>query len=77
MGGVPDMGWSFRHGGVPDMVGVPDMGGIPDMGWSSRHGMEFQTWGGIPDTGRSSRHGMTGYQTNGGVPGRGGLKKEI
>ena len=75
MGGVPDMGWSSRHGGVPDMAGGPDMRWSSRHGWGSGHGMGFHTWGGIPDTG--SRHGMMGYQTDGGVPGRGGLKKEI
>ena len=37
--------------------------------------MGFQTWGGIPDIGRVADMGMMGYQTDDGVPGRGGDKK--
>ena len=61
--------WSSRHGWSSNMRWSSRHG------WGSRHEMVFQTWGGIPDTGRVSRHGMIGYQTDGAVPGRGGLKQ--
>ena len=35
--------------------------------------MRFQTRSGVPDRGWGSRHGMMGYQTEDGVPVRGGV----
>ena len=33
IGGVPDMGWSSRHGmGFQTWGGIPDTGRVPDMG---------------------------------------------
>ena len=40
---------------------------ILDIEWGSRQGVGYQTWG------WGSRHGMMGYQTNDGVPVRGGV----
>ena len=46
------------------------------MGFQTKDG--FQTWGGVPDMEWGSRdrwgsrHGMMGYQTDDGVPDRGG-----
>ena len=66
---VPDKGWGSWHGdGLPDMgVGFQPRDGVPDMG------MGFQTGDGGTRHRWGSRHGMKGYQTEGGVPVRGGV----
>ena len=73
-------GWGGGTGGGISYKGwVPDRSGGSSQGWGSRQGMGFQTCDGVPDRGCGtkhrwgSRHGMMIYQTDGGVPGRGGV----
>ena len=61
-GGVGALGWNIRQ-----WMEFQTRDGVLDWGWGSRQGIGFQTWG------WGSRHGMMGYQTDDGVPARGGV----
>ena len=86
--GVPDKEWGSWHGGGFQAQGWGSWhgDGVPDKEWGSWHGMGFQTWAwgswhgdGVLDMGCGTRHrwgfrhGMKGYQTDDGVPVRGGV----
>ena len=69
--GVPGRGWGYSQGwGSRLGMGFQTWNGVSDMGMGSRHGLGFQTWGGVPDREFGTRHR---YQTDDGVPGRGGV----